>query len=234
MKKQEGGKSVRARRAPTVPRRKTAAMRRLASRTSTVHRRAARASSTRFSPVAKNVRGTGAARFAENLLLFALSYLVMLVVVWMVLAGYSMAVWENIVPGLSQAYRSEVSSVFLEEVPPASQTDTSTPVLQRLGTTDGLLVIPSTVRDGNIYAPAGVPVTIVATIPEGFSDASLYIAGEGGPSPFDEGVTYSEADDGTVVFLTASSTLQSGQRIGVLAPSEEGRAWFLGKEFIVE
>jgi hypothetical protein len=228
MKKQEGGKSVRGKRATATTRRKVPAVKRR------VARRPLRTTPVRSEVLQKNVRGAKAVRLAERLVLLALSYLVLLLVFWLVFCGYAFAVWQSIVPRV-HAYRlSFAPTVLTEEFPPIATADTPTETPQQAGSTDELLVIPSVVRDGQIYVPAGMAVTVVAVVPAGFSDVSLYVASEGGPDPFDEGVTYTATDDGTRVFVAASSTLRSGQRIGVLAVSEKGELWVHGKEFTVE
>jgi hypothetical protein len=228
MKKQEGGKNVRLKRTDAATRRKVPAAKRR------VVRRPLRTAPVRSEVLQKRVRGAKVARLAERLVLLALSYLVLLLIFWLVFCGYAYAVWQSIVPRVHEYRLSFAPAVLTEEFPPVAAADIPTETPQQTGSTDGLLVIPSVVRDGQIYVSVGTPVTVVAVVPAGSSHVSLYVASEGGPDPFDEGVTYTETDDDTRVFVAASSTLRSGQRIGILAASEKGELWVHGKEFIVE
>jgi hypothetical protein len=228
MKKQEGGKSVRGKRATATTRRKVPAVKRR------VARRPLRTTPVRSEVLQKNVRGARAARLAERLVLLALSYLVLLLVFWLVFCGYAFAVWQSIVPRV-HAYRlSFAPTVLTEEFPPIATADTPMETPQQVGSTDGLLVIPSVVRDGKISVPVGVPITIVITPPLGTVRVSLYDVSMDGAVPVEAGVTRTDIQDGSLVFVTASSTLKSGQRIGVFGSSEEGWPWRSSNEFIVE
>ncbi|MBP9749069.1 hypothetical protein KBD18_02580 [Patescibacteria group bacterium] len=235
MKKQEGEKSVRTKRMSTVARRKAPVAKRRVVRPSV--RRPVQATPVRPETPVKKVRGTGAARLAENLVLLTLSYLVLLLVFWMAFAAYSLAVWQSIVPRVHEYRLSFAPAVLTDELPPAAPPDTAMDSSQRVGTTDGLLVIPSTVRDGNIYVPVGVPVMVTVMVPEAYANPQLSVMGAGGYDPLDEtdGVTYSLGQDGTTFFTTTSSTLRSGMRIEVIAEKkEEGQTPFESKAFIVE
>ncbi len=234
MKKQEGGKSVRAKRTSTVTRRKAPVAKRRVVRPSV--RRTVQILPARAETPGKKVRGTGAARLAENLVLLTLSYLVLLLVFWIAFAAYSLAVWQSIVPRVHDYRLSFAPAVLTGELPPVAPPDTTTDTSQRVGATDGLLVIPSTVRDGQIYAPAGVPVTVVVTIPEGYEKPWLSTMGDGLPSRIENGVLVSETSDGATSFTTTSSTLQSGDQVYIFAsPLNNAPGWYtVGKTFLVE